>query len=160
VVWQLDHALLGDAVEEGAVRAHQAIVEPLRLRLQHRAHVIGIKGTRLSSGGERHPGLALDHRLEIKPRSQVVDAREVQVEVGLTPSNTRAPSNTIEPSHVACVRGPMIGTLPACQAPSKNVQVLVMAARLSPRMPCGASFAWCDGARSRGGLPLVAARAL
>jgi hypothetical protein len=34
----------------------------------------------------------------------------------------------------------MIGTVPACQTPSKKVQVLVMAARFSPRMPCGASF--------------------
>src|SRR6202035_1159838 len=42
---------------------------------------------------------------------------------GATPSNARAPSNTVEPSHAACVRGPMIGTLPSCQAPSKKVQV-------------------------------------
>src|SRR5438874_2679141 len=43
---------------------------------------------------------------------------------GLTPSNARAPSNTTEHSHAAWVRGPMIGTLPSCQSPSKNVQVL------------------------------------
>src|ERR1700694_2650362 len=42
---------------------------------------------------------------------------------GATPSNARAPSNTVDPSHAACVRGPMIGTLPSCQAPSKQVQV-------------------------------------
>src|ERR1700720_268010 len=42
---------------------------------------------------------------------------------GATPSKARAPSNTVEPSHAACVRGPMIGTLPSCQAPSKKVQV-------------------------------------
>src|SRR4051812_29093697 len=42
---------------------------------------------------------------------------------GVTPSNVRAPSKTMEPSHAACVRGPMIGTLPLCQSPSKNVQV-------------------------------------
>src|SRR6185437_16217468 len=42
---------------------------------------------------------------------------------GATPSNARAPSNTVEPSHAACVRGPMIGTLPSCQPPSKKVQV-------------------------------------
>src|SRR6267154_2774103 len=43
---------------------------------------------------------------------------------GVTPSNARAPSNTTEQSQAACVRGPMIGTLPSCQSPSKNVQVL------------------------------------
>ena len=42
---------------------------------------------------------------------------------GVTPSNVRAPSNTMEPSQAAWVRGPMIGTLPSCQSPSKNVQV-------------------------------------
>src|ERR1700722_15335109 len=42
---------------------------------------------------------------------------------GATPSKARAPSKTVEPSHAACVRGPMIGTLPSCQAPSKKVQV-------------------------------------
>src|SRR5271169_4698187 len=42
---------------------------------------------------------------------------------GETPSKCRAPSNTTEQSHAACVRGPMIGTFPSCQAPSKNVQV-------------------------------------
>src|SRR5487761_1956458 len=42
---------------------------------------------------------------------------------GATPSNARAPSNTVEASQAACVRGPMIGTLPSCQSPSKKVQV-------------------------------------
>src|SRR6202043_4253473 len=42
---------------------------------------------------------------------------------GATPSKARAPSKTVEPSHAACVRGPMIGTLPSCQSPSKKVQV-------------------------------------
>src|SRR6266403_512357 len=43
---------------------------------------------------------------------------------GVTPSNARAPSKTMEQSQAACVRGPMIGTFPSCQSPSKNVQVL------------------------------------
>src|SRR5947209_11248915 len=43
---------------------------------------------------------------------------------GVTPSNARAPSNTIEQSQAAWVRGPIIGTLPSCHSPSKNVQVL------------------------------------
>src|SRR5208282_5752763 len=30
----------------------------------------------------------------------------------------------MEHSHAACVRGPIMGTLPSCQASSKNVQVL------------------------------------
>src|ERR1700730_2986818 len=42
---------------------------------------------------------------------------------GATPSNARAPSKTVDASHAACVRGPMIGTLPSCQPPSKKVQV-------------------------------------
>src|SRR5665213_2101953 len=42
---------------------------------------------------------------------------------GATPSKARAPSNTVEASHAAWVRGPMIGTLPWCQVPSKKVQV-------------------------------------
>src|ERR1700735_849472 len=42
---------------------------------------------------------------------------------GATPPKARAPSKTIEPSHAAWVRGPMIGTLPSCQLPSKKVQV-------------------------------------
>src|ERR1700676_1527640 len=42
---------------------------------------------------------------------------------GIPPSNARAPSNTIEPSQQAWVRGPMIRTSPACQSFSKNVQV-------------------------------------
>jgi len=29
----------------------------------------------------------------------------------------------MEPSQAACVRAPMIATLPSCQSPSKNVQV-------------------------------------
>ena len=43
---------------------------------------------------------------------------------GVTPSNARAPSNTTEHSQAACVRGPMIGTLPSCHFSSKYVQVL------------------------------------
>ncbi len=42
---------------------------------------------------------------------------------GVTPSKVRAPSNTEEPSQAACVRAPMIGTLPSCQSPSIKVQV-------------------------------------
>src|SRR3569833_4668688 len=42
---------------------------------------------------------------------------------GATPSNTRAPSNTEEPSQIACVRTPQSGTLPSCHCPSKKVQV-------------------------------------
>src|SRR5579863_3957067 len=42
---------------------------------------------------------------------------------GATPSKARAPSNTVEASHAPCVRGPMIGTLPECQSPSKKVKV-------------------------------------
>jgi hypothetical protein len=34
-----------------------------------------------------------------------------------------APSKTVDPSHAPWVRGPIIGTLPSCQAPSKNVHV-------------------------------------
>ena len=49
---------------------------------------------------------------------------------GVTPSKVRAPSNTMEPSQAACVRGPMIGTLPSCQSPSKNVQVFECTAAL------------------------------
>src|ERR1700722_13675651 len=43
---------------------------------------------------------------------------------GVTPSKYRAPSNTIEKSQDACVRGPMMGTLPSCHRSSKYVQVL------------------------------------
>src|SRR5712692_6330526 len=50
---------------------------------------------------------------------------------GVTPSKARAPSNTIEPSQAAWVRGPMIGTLPSCQSPSKNVQVLEKVAAIT-----------------------------
>src|SRR5882672_5449365 len=42
---------------------------------------------------------------------------------GVTPSKCRAPSNTVEASQAPCVRGPMIGTLPSCHLPSKNVSV-------------------------------------
>ena len=42
---------------------------------------------------------------------------------GATPSKTRAPSNTEEPSQMACVRAPHSGTLPSCHSPSKKVQV-------------------------------------
>src|SRR5437764_1188108 len=51
---------------------------------------------------------------------------------GITPSNTRAPSNTDEPSQDACERGPMIGGLPSCHAPSNQFQVCeYQATRLS-----------------------------
>src|SRR5579884_874618 len=43
---------------------------------------------------------------------------------GATPSNTLAPSNTDEPSQMACVRAPHNGTLPSRHCPSKNVQVV------------------------------------
>ena len=42
---------------------------------------------------------------------------------GAVPSKARAPSNTDVQSHAACVRTPMIGTLPSCQAFSKKVRV-------------------------------------
>src|SRR5580693_3471954 len=42
---------------------------------------------------------------------------------GVTPSKARAPSNTVEPSQSPWVRGPMIGTLPSCHWPWKNVHV-------------------------------------
>src|SRR3989304_2536167 len=42
---------------------------------------------------------------------------------GATPSNTLAPSNTHDPSQIACVRAPHNGTLPSCQPSSKYVQV-------------------------------------
>src|SRR5437764_3550667 len=42
---------------------------------------------------------------------------------GVTPSKARPPSKTVDPSQAPCVRGPMIGTLPSCQLPSKNVHV-------------------------------------
>jgi hypothetical protein len=66
---------------------------------------------------------------------------------GVTPSKARAPSNTMEPSQTAWVRGPMIGALPACQSPSKKVQVFETSAGLN-----GASAGCSDGASSS---PLV-----
>src|SRR5215475_7771201 len=72
-------------------------------------------------------GLRKNFRAESLTRAQ---CRSIS---GVTPSNARAPSNTDEPSHAACVRGPMIGTLPSCQSPWKNVQVLVGALR--PSLP-------------------------
>src|SRR6266404_2729269 len=42
---------------------------------------------------------------------------------GVTPSKWRAPSKTVEASQAPWVRGPMIGTLPSCHSPSKNVSV-------------------------------------
>ena len=42
---------------------------------------------------------------------------------GATPSKARAPSNTEEPSQIACVRTPQSGRLPSCHSPSKKVQV-------------------------------------
>src|SRR3954447_1630040 len=47
---------------------------------------------------------------------------------GVTPSKARAPSNTDDPSQAACVRGPMMDTLPSCQSPSRKVQVFEKAA--------------------------------
>ena len=37
---------------------------------------------------------------------------------GATPSNQRAPSKTLVPSHMAWLRGPRMATLPSCQSPS------------------------------------------
>src|SRR6516165_9765034 len=42
---------------------------------------------------------------------------------GVTPSKARAPSNTLEPSQKACVRGPMNGRLPSSHSPSRKVKV-------------------------------------
>ena len=39
------------------------------------------------------------------------------------PSNQRAPSKTVEPSHMACEVGPMSGGLPEIHSPSTKVQV-------------------------------------
>ena len=50
---------------------------------------------------------------------------------GATPSKARAPSNTEEPSQMACVRAPHNGTLPSCQSPSKKVQVFDQAAAIA-----------------------------
>ena len=41
----------------------------------------------------------------------------------MTPSKARAPSNTLEPSQKAWVRGPMIGLLPSNHSPSRKVKV-------------------------------------
>src|SRR5436190_2120475 len=42
---------------------------------------------------------------------------------GATPSNQRAPSNTLVPSHMAWLRGPRMATLPSYQSPSTKVHV-------------------------------------
>jgi hypothetical protein len=58
------------------------------------------------------------HRPDVKLR--------IRIEAGNSLArqpNARAPSNTVEPSQAAWVRGPMIGTLPSCHSPSKKVQV-------------------------------------
>ena len=49
----------------------------------------------------------------------------------MTPSNRRAPSNTVEAIQAAWVRGPIRATLPSRQAPSTNVQVSECAARVA-----------------------------
>src|SRR5690606_17743595 len=46
---------------------------------------------------------------------------------GATPSNQRAPPKTVEASHMAWERGPMIGTLPSYQSPSTKVHVALWA---------------------------------
>src|SRR5438876_7569749 len=73
---------------------------------------------------ETNPGFCRDGWLQEELHCRVIDARAWSSRSGVTPSNARAPSNTIEQSQAAWVRGPMIGTLPSCQSPSKNVQVL------------------------------------
>src|SRR6185312_1088312 len=65
---------------------------------------------------------------------------------GATPSKTRAPSNTEEPSQMACVRAPHSGTLPSCHLPSKNVQV--------------ADQFWLSAMRHSAALPLLPAPCL
>src|ERR1700722_16605858 len=60
---------------------------------------------------------------------------------GATPSKYRAPSKTMEQSHAACVRGPMMGTFPSCHESSKKVQVLdqsLPTAIQAPLSPCPA----------------------
>src|SRR5271169_6569494 len=42
---------------------------------------------------------------------------------GVRPSKARAPSNTLEPSQKACVRGPTIALLPSNHSPSRKVWV-------------------------------------
>src|SRR5580692_8946807 len=59
---------------------------------------------------------------------------------GATPSKARAPSNTVEASHAPWVRGPMIGTLPPCQSPSKKVKV----SEKSTGFTVGVDMAICD----------------
>ena len=55
------------------------------------------------------------------------------------PSNQRAPSNTVEPSHMAWERGPMIATLPSYQSPSTKVHVVEGAGTASV-MPVSLGF--------------------
>src|SRR3984885_10838666 len=55
---------------------------------------------------------------------------------GVTPSKYRAPSNTMEQSQAACVRGPMIGTLPSCHPSSKYVHVLDQPLPTAIDAPC------------------------
>src|SRR6185437_13277504 len=59
----------------------------------------------------------------LKARADSLTLAQCRSRSGVTPSKARPPSNTTEASHAPCVRGPMIATLPSCQAPSKKVQV-------------------------------------
>src|SRR5437879_4694515 len=54
----------------------------------------------------------------------------------------------MEQSQAACVRGPMIGTLPSCQSPSRNVQVL--------DQPCPTAMRFLPAYRFRGFLGCLA----
>ena len=69
------------------------------------------------------PRVGRHQRLERHDLGGLIDAGAMQVEVGVTPSKARAPSNTDVHNQAACVRTPMIGTLPSCQSSSKNVTV-------------------------------------
>jgi hypothetical protein len=51
---------------------------------------------------------------------------------GMTPSKTRAPSNTDEASQAACERGPRSGGLPSCHSPSNQFHVREYQATVRP----------------------------
>src|SRR6202521_306689 len=61
--------------------------------------------------------------LSLKLNADRLTRAQCAARSGATPSNARAPSNTVDASHAPCVRGPMIATLPSYQPPSKKVQV-------------------------------------
>src|SRR5580704_5072930 len=54
---------------------------------------------------------------------------------GVTPSKALAPSNTIEQSQAACVRGPMMPMLPSCQSFLKYVHVFDQPSPIVNRLP-------------------------